>query len=160
MGRQLDSWWHKRGLCAKKHGLAMKNLSLWIGSCVHYIRDQFSENYSFNKAFDSVEDPWLCCCCRTQPYRSRGECRSVCRAHSGRLKSVCLIWSNKGEELSPLWLWLDCDWSPVFSVTDYWMHSPEFKIVNTSITMSQLKGSRWPLKLFELPPICFLMKFL
>lgn len=41
--------------------------------------------YSFNKAFDSVEDPWLCCGGGTQPYRLRGEYRSVCTALSSDL---------------------------------------------------------------------------
>lgn len=38
--------------------------------------------YSFNKAFDSVEDPCLCCGGGTQPYRLRGEYRSVSTAQS------------------------------------------------------------------------------
>lgn len=42
MGRQLVSCRHNSGLCTKKHGSAMSNLLLWIGSCVHYIRDWFS----------------------------------------------------------------------------------------------------------------------
>lgn len=43
MGIQLYSYLHNSGLCTKKnHGSAMRNLSLWIGSCVHCIRAWFS----------------------------------------------------------------------------------------------------------------------
>lgn len=42
MGIQLYSCLHNSGLCTKKHGSAMRNLSLWIGSCVHCIRAWFS----------------------------------------------------------------------------------------------------------------------
>lgn len=55
--------------------------------------------YSFNKAFDSVEDPWLCCGGGTQPYRLRGEYRSVCTTQSSGSKYICLFQGYKGEGL-------------------------------------------------------------
>lgn len=64
--------------------------------------------YSFNKAFDSVEDPWLCCASRTQPYRLRGENRSVCRGQSSGSKYICLIqlqrWRTSSYRAVP-WVW-------------------------------------------------------
>lgn len=53
--------------------------------------------YPFNKAFDSVEDPWLCCDGGTQTYRLRGEYRSVCTALNSGAKFICLIPCYKGE---------------------------------------------------------------
>lgn len=58
--------------------------------------------YSFNKAFDSVEDAWLCCCGGTQPNRLRGEYRLVCTAKSSGSKYNSLIQGYKGEMLAPI----------------------------------------------------------
>lgn len=77
--------------------------------------------YSFNKAFDSVEDPWLCCGGGTQPYRLRGEYRSVCTAQSSGSKYIRLIRGYKGEGLvlPPISLWFECDGPSVFIMIDY-----------------------------------------
>lgn len=45
------------GLCTKKHGSAMRNLSLWIGSCVHYIRGWFSVGIPSTKALTVWKTP-------------------------------------------------------------------------------------------------------
>lgn len=81
--------------------------------------------YSLNKAFDSVEDPWLCCSGGTQAYRLRGEYRSVCAAHSSRSKYIRLIQAYKAEGLVLPHIWLQSDGPSVFIRTDYWMHTQE-----------------------------------
>lgn len=73
--------------------------------------------YSFNKAFDSVEDPWLCCRGGTQLKRLEGECRPVRAAQSGAAKRISLIWGEKGEERPLMYSCLGCDDAVVFTVT-------------------------------------------
>ena len=85
--------------------------------------------YSFNKAFDSVEDPWLCCAGRTLPYRLRGENRSVCTAQSSGSKYICLIHGFRGEGLPPIGLCLECDIPSVVIMTDYWLYSAAYTVV-------------------------------
>lgn len=43
------------------------------------------------RAFDSVDDPWLCCGAGTQLFRLRGEYRSVCTAKSVGSKYISYI---------------------------------------------------------------------
>lgn len=73
--------------------------------------------YSFNKAFDSVEDPWLCCGGGTQPYRLRGEYRSVCTAQSSGSKYLIQGYKREKSGTCSLrlpWVWLLSIWLNVF----------------------------------------------
>lgn len=55
------------GFVQKKHGSAMRNLSLWIGSCVHYIRDWFSVGIPSTKPLTVWKTPG----CVVAPEHSR-----------------------------------------------------------------------------------------